>query len=161
MKNAIATDKAPMRGVFSLRVKDRDGNIVEEYEDHNMIVNGAKLVMAKLISNASLDNLVVGKIGFGTGLASATAGDTGLGNLDKLKNIDSYEYPAGTADRVQFNWSLGYGECNDKDLTEFGLFCNDGTGTLENPGTLFAKKTRRAIYKDDTLSFEGSWTIIF
>ena len=33
MKNAIATDKAPMRGVFSMRVKDRAGNVVYEYEE--------------------------------------------------------------------------------------------------------------------------------
>lgn len=155
VKNAIATDKAPMRGVFSLRVKDREGNIVEEYEDHNMIVNGAKMVMAKLISDPSkAANLVVRNIAFGTGLASAAADDTSLGNLQTLKNIDSYEYPADTADRVQFNWSLGYDECNEKDITEFGLVCADSE-------TLFAKKTRRAIYKDDTLSFEGTWTIIF
>ena len=160
MKNAIATDKAPMRGVFSMRVKDRAGNIVEEYVDHNMIVNGAKLVMAKLVSDPAMySDLFIRNIVFGDGDGTATPDQDSIdGNSwDKPLDVDSegkwYEYPEGTADRVQFNWSLDYNEFNGHDIKQFGLLCNDGT--------LFAKKTRRAIYKDDTLSFEGTWTIIF
>lgn len=160
MKNAIAIDKAPMRGVFSMRVKDRAGNIIEEYEDHNMIVNGAKFVMAQLISDPELaSSCYVKSIVFGDGTAQAQAGDTTLGNLCVTKDIDSFAYPEDTNDRVEFSWSLDYGDGNGDDgsglnIREFGLLCGDGQ-------TLFSKKTRNAIFKDDSLSLEGTWTIIF
>ncbi len=188
MKNAIVTDKAPLRGVFTMRVKDRDGNIVEEYEDHNMIVNGAKLLMAQLVSDYGKANYNrIKYIGFGTGTTAADPSDTDLQQRAVTKPIDGFEFPEGTDDRVQFNWSLDYEEGNGTsdegmDIQEFGLF----SGTYEYAGAeepssedeeesseeesstestglvLFAKKTRtRAIFKDTSLSFEGTWTIIF
>lgn len=166
MNKAQSIDRAPVRGEFAMIVRDRSGNIVDRYEDHNMIVNGAKMVMAKLISEAASpssdaeDAPTVGSqkmittIAFGNGVAAVDATDTGMTGTDTVtKPLDGHEFPEGTEDRVQFNWSLGYGEANDLHITEFGLLCADET--------LFAHKVRNEIYKDDTLSFEGTWTIIF
>lgn len=198
MNKAQSIDKAPVRGIFSMVVRDREGNVVDEYEDRNMIVNGAKMVMAQLISEAVPVQEIIGggeseapageaeegtedseavetaevvtgtaikdtvaarkvvtKIAFGEGTATAEPTDTKLNTEGQIvvKYLDGHEFPSDNADRVQFNWSLGYGEANGVAITEFGLLCNDDT--------LFAHKVRNPISKDDTLSFEGTWTIIF
>lgn len=142
-----------LKGVFTMRVKDLAGNVVMEYEDHNMIVNAAKTAMAALISDpAAHEKKVITSFGVGTGMNAASATDTALTN-PYIKGIVGYDYPEGTFDRVRFHWTLEYSEANHKPITEFGLFCADGT--------LFAHKVRDVISKDDTLAFEGTWTIIF
>ncbi len=141
---------APLRGAFSLRVIDKYGNIIEEYMDNNLIVNAAKVTLASLISNASVSNKVITKIGFGTGNTTPTASDTALTNA-YVKNISRYTYPS--AGQVKFSWTLDYGEANPKAIAEFGLLSSDGT--------LFARKVRSVINKDSDLALAGDWTIIF
>lgn len=138
-----------LRGVFTMKVIDRDGQIVDSYEDHNMIVNLARVAMSQLVSTGAEDKIITG-FGVGTGTATATPTDTAL--TDCYKNtIIGYSYPeAGT---VTFQWRLGYDEANGMNVTEFGLFCEDGS--------LFSRKVREGIYKASDLSFEGTWSIIF
>lgn len=161
-----ATDKAKLRGIFSMRVLDRSGNVLEEYEDNNMIVNGAKQAMSFLVSDASqAANKVVTRIGFGTDTTEAQPEDEALGNeippvdvpegqtvASVRKQLTGHSYPS--TDRVQFNWALAPAEGNGSDICEFGLFTEDGT--------LFAHKVRSGVvHKDDSMSFEGTWTILF
>lgn len=144
----------PCRGEFSMRVYDRAGNVVDEYKDHNMIVNGAKSAMAYLVSSARQDKVIT-KFGVGVGTAEATPGDTSL-TLPHMNFITGFDYPEsmeGTVDRVCFHWSLDYAEANGMSISEFGLFCADGT--------MFAHKVRGQITKEEDLKFAGDWTIIF
>ena len=140
----------PVEGEFTIRVKDKDGNVVYTATEHNMIVNGAKTALATLIANADSHKCVT-KFGVGTGTTAAMLTDTQLLS-QYTKGIDKYDL--SVAGRVTFSWSLGAAEANGLDITEFGLFCEDGT--------LFSHKVRDgAIRKEDDLSFEGDWTILF
>ena len=143
---------SPYKGIFSMRVKDRSGNIVHEFTDHNMIVNLSKIAMAYLISeNTDVAKAkIITTFGVGVGTAAASPEDTSL--VRQYTNIIlSHDFPE--PGRVRFNWGLSYTEANGMDISEFGLFCADGS--------MFAHKVRGSIHKDEDLSFEGEWTIIF
>jgi hypothetical protein len=137
------------KGIFGLKVL-RSGIVIEEYRDHNLIVNGAFFQMARLVG-ADVTGRSVTKIGFGTGGADPAVTDTALTN-QYLRAVSGYGYPEDG--QVQINWVLPTSEGNGMKILEFGLFTQDGT--------LFARKAREeAIPKESDISLEGSWTIIF
>lgn len=142
------TDTIAMRGTLRLKVR-KNGVVIEEYEDSNMIMNVAKDAMAHLIGGAGSGKTIT-KIGFGTNGNGPSPGDTGL-TSSYSKNVASVSYPA--TGQAQFNWLLTTTEANGMSIKEFGLICGDTT--------LFARKTRGAIEKQDDISLDGSWTIIF
>lgn len=150
MRINIAEKKAPLRGCFSLRGINKAGEVVFNYSDDNLIVNEAKASLAKLISDATADNKVISKIGFGTDSSVPTPNNTGLTDA-YTKVITSFSYPE--TNKVTFMWTLDYGEANGKQIAEFGLLCADNS--------LFARKVRGTITKEEDLALEGEWTIIF
>lgn len=139
-----------LRGEFSITLKDKDGNTVFTYTDHNMIVTGAKRALCQLLSNPGADGKTITQIGFGRSNITPTPNDTSLTGA-YTKQIDSYMYPDNS--RVAFKWSLDYDECNGMNIVEFGLITADNT--------LFARKVRGAIAKDSDLRLEGEWIIRF
>lgn len=138
----------PLRGVFVLRVW-RDGQIVEEHTDPNMIMTAAKDALARLIGGDGAGKTVT-KIGFGTNGNGPTPNDTALTSAF-VKTVTGHEYPA--TGQVRFNWRLDTSEANGKGIREFGLITADDA--------IFARKTRAVIEKADDISLDGSWTIIF
>lgn len=139
----------PMRGAFVMRILDRKGNVLEAYEDHNMIVNLARISMSMLVSEGTAEKIVT-KFAVGTNNATATPTDTELTEA-YINDIVGHSFPEdGT---VKFEWKLDYDEANGKNITEFGLLSADGT--------LFSRKVRAAIAKADDIAFEGEWSIIF
>jgi len=138
-----------LRGILSYKVF-RNGILIEEGEDHNLIVNGARNQMARLISG-DFTNREITKISFGTSGATPEVADTEISN-PYTKVLTGFSYPA--MGQVQFNWSLGTTENNGMAILEFGLICEDGT--------LFSRRTREnPIYKAQDISMQGQWTIIF
>jgi hypothetical protein len=127
----------------------KEGRIIEEYEDKNMIMNVAKDAMARLIGGDGAGK-IISDIGFGTNVTGPSPDDIGL-TAAYSKPVVSVEYPA--TGQAAFHWSLGTSEANGKEITELGLLCSDGT--------LFARKVRGAIKKESDLSLDGVWTIIF
>ena len=127
----------------------RDGRLAFIVRDENLIVDGAKDQLARLIGGDGGGRHIT-QIGFGVGTAAAQPGDTALTGA-YVKTIGSVGYP--TAGQARFDWSLSTAECNGMAITEFGLICADGT--------LFSRKQRAPIQKEADLSLTGSWTIIF
>jgi len=142
------TEQIAMRGDFWLRIY-RNGVLVEEQHDPNMIMNVAKDAMAKLIGGSGSGKTIT-KIGFGTSTTGPTPTDTALAN-SYSKNVAVATYPS--TGQAAFAWTLGTSEANGMAIAELGLVCSDGT--------LFARKVRGVINKDADLSLEGTWTIIF
>lgn len=137
-----------MAGHFVLEVR-RSGILVAEFLEENLIVNGAKNQLARLIGGAGANRHIT-HIGFGIGKSAAMPGNTAL-TSPYIKAVGSVEYPA--TGQVRFNWSLSTAELNGVAITEFGLFCADGA--------LFSRKQRAPIEKADDLSLTGAWTIVF
>ncbi|WP_269497181.1 hypothetical protein [Castellaniella sp. S9] len=143
------TDRpSELKGVFEIQIY-RAGRLVDAIREDNLIVNGAKSQLARLVGgDGALRHIQ--KIGFGTGTAAANPNDTALTSA-YIKNLSGHSYP--TTGRVQFSWALSNAEANGKSITEFGLICADNT--------LFSRKVRAPISKDDDISLTGTWTIIF
>lgn len=146
----IADSACPLKGLFFMRVLDGSGLVVAEYHDRNMIVNGARIAMSRLVSEGAESGKVITRFGVGVNTETATPADTALTDC-YANDIIGHDFPeAGT---VRFFWKLGYDEANDKNISEFGLFCADGS--------LFSRKVRSPIFKAADLAFEGEWSIIF
>ena len=139
----------PMRGCFRMRVY-RKGKLIDQYEDRNLIVNGARLAAAQLIAGAG-SGKHISKIAFGTNGNIPTPDDAAIAS-PFVKNLDGAAYPV--LGQAEFSWKLLATEANGKAIIEFGLLCEDGT--------LFARKVRgEAIPKGPDIALEGEWIIIF
>jgi hypothetical protein len=143
------SDTATLRGAFVCELRRADGALIERVEEANLIVNGAKDQLARLVGGAGANRHIT-HIGFGVGTSAASPNNTGLTGA-YWKPITSVSYPA--TGQAAFAWSLSTAEANGLAITEFGLRCADGT--------LFARKARNPIHKSDDLSLTGTWTIIF
>lgn len=136
-------------GFFSIDVFV-GGELVDHFEEHNLIVDNSKQIHAKLLGGA-FTNQNVAQIGFGTNGTAPAVGNTSLTGA-YLKAIDTVSYPA--TNQVQFNFSLASSENNGMAIMEFGLFTAGGT--------LYARKIRSAaLNKDTDVSINGSWIISF
>jgi hypothetical protein len=158
------------RGIFKMTVR-KAGEVIEVYEDHNLIVNNSKLLLAHLIGGDTTGTSIT-KIGFGTNGASPLPDDAVLKN-PFLKTIKTSSYPGFTTEevdfapilglseslvltwygyQVQFDWELLTTEGNGHSISEFGL--------LSGNNTLFSRKSRGSpIVKEADISIEGSWII--
>jgi hypothetical protein len=136
-------------GIFTLEVR-RHGELIELYEDKNLVVDASKQQLARLIGG-DVTNRSITKIGFGTSGTAPAAGNTTLTGAF-VKALGTVTYPvAGT---VQFAFTLGTSEGNGLSIMEFGLFT---AGDV-----LFARKVRTgAIVKDSDLTLAGTWQITF
>jgi hypothetical protein len=146
----LLKDKALwMQGDFYLWIYRR-GVLIEAYDEHNLIVNGARTVMAHLVAGDG-SGKPINRIAFGTNGAVPSPSNTTI-TAAFTKAVTGVTYPA--VGQVQINWNLLISEANGKGIMEFGLLCSDGT--------LFARKTRvKAIEKDSDISLEGQWIITF
>ena len=128
----------------------RNGVPIETIEDRNLIVNGARNQMARLIAG-DFTNRSITRIAFGTNGNAPVVSDTVITNAF-TKNVSGYSYPS--MGQVQINWNLLTTEDNGQAIMEFGLICGDNT--------LFSRRTREnPIYKAQDISIEGQWIIIF
>lgn len=138
----------PKSGLFVLDIF-RDGDLLEHYEDCNLIVSGAKLIQAHLLGGAA--GYALTQIGFGTNGTAPADGNTALTGA-YVKALGTVTYPL--PNQVQYAFTLGTAEANGMAIMEFGLLT---AGSL-----LYARKTRlAAIGKTAAISFSGSWTINF
>lgn len=143
MKNTEETIQ--VSGSTEHRIYDADGRLVSSFEEHNVVVNLAKALIANLLAGGSTDKIT--KIGFGTNGTAAVATDTTLTG-STVKNVDSY---TADATGVTFYWSLSTSELNGMTIQERGL--------VTAAGTLFARKAHDPIVKNSGMSIQGSWRI--
>ena len=68
-----------------------------------------------------------------------------------MREIGAHTYPEDG--HVAFHFTFSYGDANGLGICEFGLVSEDGT--------MFSRKTRGLIEKDEELAIDGTWTIIF
>lgn len=145
------TQPSAPSGRFQLFVH-RAGVLVPELcmDDRNLIVDGSKLVHARLLGG-DVTNRSLTQIAFGTNGAAPASGNTAITGAF-TKALDGVTYPL--TNQAAFAFSLASGENNGMAISEFGL--------LTAGGTLYARRVRSAaLNKDSDLSFSGVWTISF
>jgi hypothetical protein len=147
MKKLVET--VPVMGIFGMKVF-QSGKLIEETVEQNLIVDGAKLQMARLLAGDASGRNIAG-IAFGTSSLAPDAADTLITN-QWSKPIAGFSFP--NDGHVRFDWKLLTTENNGMAILEFGLLCADGT--------LFARRTRQnPIHKASDISIEGHWAVIF
>jgi hypothetical protein len=148
MKIKFKETMPPMRGCFNMRVF-KQGKLIEEYREKNLIVTGARTAVAMHLMGNCKDAHIA-KIGFGISGNVPTPDDTALTN-PFIKPLLSASLLTPT--QVEFKWVLSANEANGMKIIEFGLLCEDMT--------LFARKVRlEAIPKEPDIALEGEWIII-
>jgi hypothetical protein len=141
----------PVRGIFELDVINvKDGAIVNHIREDNLIVNGARVQMSKLIAG-DWEDCEIAKVAFGTNGTPPKASDEEITDAFE-KEVTGHTYPE--EGQVKFSWYLAASEDNGQAIMEFGLLCADGT--------LFARRTReKPLNKEEDIAFKGTWTIIY
>jgi len=144
-------DRVPLKGTLHYRII-KDGKILEEVEDENLIVTLGRVQLARLLAG-NFTNRNINRIAFGTNGTAPKLTDTIITG-SYMKSISAIEYPADGV--VQFNWKLETTEANGKAILEFGLICADSS--------LFSRRVResgKAINKESDISLDGYWRIEF
>lgn len=142
-------DSILVKGEFSLIIRDKYRDVIEEFVDKNLVVNIGKTSLAHLLAGAGSGKQIT-KISFGTNGADAALTDTAITGAF-TKALGAITYPEFNS--VSFAWTLGLSENNGMAITEFGLMSNDLT--------LFARKARSVINKTSAIQFDGVWKINF
>jgi hypothetical protein len=140
-----------MRGIFRVKVY-RKGRMIEDYEEHNLITNYSRNMMARYLAGEDGDlSHIITHVALGTNGTVPSGADTEITN-PFVTEITAFSYP-GTGE-IRFDWEVGYNENNGTAIHEFGLLTDDGS--------LFARRTRQApINKDSDIFIEGHWSILF
>jgi hypothetical protein len=139
-------DELAPRGDLEVGVY-KSGLLLDWWEDKNLIIDGAREMLAHLIAGDG-DGRAVTHIGFGTSATPPTPGDTSLTGA-YWRELTGHTYPE--AGKVRFSFVLSTTEANGLTIREFGLRTSNGA--------LFSRKARGAIEKNDDISLEGTWTI--
>ena len=150
--NFIDTPKC--RGEFHVEVR-RNGKIIDEYADHNLVVDGGRVRLAELAAGLSQKHIT--QIGIGEGLAPEDETDTELVNqvLFPITRASVTERDA------RFEFTIGEEQANGMSVSEFGLFCADDT--------MFSHRVRlneetgkvAAIDKMSDIEITGYWILHF
>jgi len=141
-------DNFAMKGILAIRVY-RKGVLVDERVENNLIVNGARDQIARLIAG-NVGGRSIERIAFGTNGSAPDVADAVI-TQQFARPVNGFSYPA--MGQVQIDWELPTTENNGMAIREFGLLTADGT--------LFARRTRQnPIYKESDISIAGHWTIV-
>jgi len=136
------------KGEVLLQIWNKDGELIDEINGENLVVNVGKQSLALLLGDADPDKRV-SQIGFGTSGTATAGGDTSLQSAF-IKALDGVSY-SGTS--TIFEYALELNEYNGNTIREFGLFTQDST--------LFSRIIRNPIEKTNQIRLTGTWKITF
>lgn len=153
VKAVLVGDNATMRGDVSVWLLADDGSKQLHFERKNLIVNGGKTIMARLLGgDASYRNLEhLTKIAFGTSNTAAAATQTALVAQQFEKNA-TVSYPA--FNQVKFTTTMEDGEGGSFTYQELGLKSNA-------TGILFSRLVISPITKSALYKIQVDWTVSF
>lgn len=137
-----------MRGFVRAQLLDRDGNVVSERRTANLVVNGGRAEIMKLISTTGAgDRISHGQVGTGAGATAAT--DTGLVSATGTRRALGISLNVGTVD---YTFSYPTTDVNST-LQEVALW-NSSSG-----GVMIARATHGAIVKDTTMTLAYTYQL--
>lgn len=153
---SLVFEDAPQRvkGEFHIEVR-RKGKIVDEFHDHNLVVETGRIRLANLA--AGLSDKYITQIGVGSGKEIEDEADTEL-TEQQLFPLTGVSVDGRDA---KFEFIIGPEEANGLSIREFGLFCGDDT--------MFSHRVRRnedtmkvgTIDKGEDIEIRGYWILHF
>ena len=143
-----ALDSLKFAGRLNIVLVDKDGNIKEQREETNLVVNAGLNFICDRMEGTSQN--AMSHMGVGSSSAAPTAGDTDLGSL--IGSRESIDSAAVSANTIQYSCTFEAGD-GTGGIQEAGIF-NAASG-----GTMLCRTTFDVVNKqaDDTMTI--TWTI--
>ena len=144
----MINDKLKLRGDVALVLKDKDGNIKDSREIHNLVVSTGVTLICSRMAGASAG--VMSHMALGSGTTAASAGQTDLVSI--LGSREALDSTSASSNTITYVSSFEAGEGTGA-VTEAGVFNASSSGTMLCR-TVFPAVNKQA---DDTMSV--TWTI--
>lgn len=144
-------EKLQLKGRLNIVLRDKEGNIKDEREVDNLVVNsGLAYIASRMVGTAKN---VMSHMALGSGTTAAAAGDTDLESiLGSREALDSTTITGANNNAVQYVASFEAGDATGA-VTEAGIFNASTSGDMLCR-TVFSVVNKAA---DDTLSV--TWTV--
>jgi hypothetical protein len=147
----MINENLKLSGQLNIVLKDKAGNVKEERELKNLVVNAGLAYIASRMTGT--DKAVMSHMGLGSGSTAAAAADTDLGSLlGSREALDSTTISGTNDEKVVYVSSFEAGDATGA-VTEAGIF-NAASGGDMLCRTVFSVVNKAA---DDTMSV--TWTI--
>lgn len=137
-----------LRGDVAIVLKDKDGNVKDSREIHNLVVSSGLEFICSRMAGTSAG--VMSHMALGSGTTAAAAGDTDLQSI--LGSREALDSTTANSNTITYVSSFEAGEGTGA-VTEAGIFNASSSGTMLCR-TVFAVVNKQA---DDTMSV--TWTI--
>jgi len=144
----MINDKLKLRGDVALVLKDKDGNVKDSREIHNLVVSTGLTFICSRMAGTSAG--VMSHMALGSGTTAAAAGQTDLVSI--LGSREALDSTSASSNTITYVSSFEAGEGTGA-VTEAGGFNASSSGTMLCR-TVFPAVNKQA---DDTMSV--TWTI--
>ena len=144
----MINDELKLRGDVALVLKDKNGNVKESREIHNLVVSSGLTFICSRMAGTSAD--VMSHMALGSGTTAASSGQTDLVSI--LGSREALDSTSASSNTITYVSSFEAGEGTGA-VTEAGVFNAASSGTMLCR-TVFAVVNKAA---DDTMSV--TWTI--
>jgi hypothetical protein len=144
----MINDDLKLRGDVAIVLKDKDGNVKDSREIHNLVVSSGLGFICSRMAGTSAG--VMSHMALGSGTTAAAAGQTDLVSI--LGSREALDSTSASSNTITYVSSFEAGEGTGA-VTEAGIFNAASSGTMLCR-TVFAVVNKQA---DDTMSV--TWTI--
>ena len=144
----MINDKLKLRGDVALVLKDKDGNVKDSREIHNLVVSTGLTFICSRMAGTSAG--VMSHMALGSGTTAAAAGQTDLVSI--LGSREALDSTSASSNTITYVSSFEAGEGTGA-VTEAGIFNAATSGTMLCH-VIFPVVNKQA---DDTMSV--TWTI--
>jgi hypothetical protein len=144
----MINDDLKLRGDVAIVLKDKDGNVKDSREIHNLVVSSGLTFICSRMAGTSAG--VMSHMALGSGTTAASAGQTDLVSI--LGSREALDSTSASSNTITYTSSFEAGEGTGA-VTEAGIFNASSSGTMLCR-TVFPVVNKQA---DDTMSV--TWTI--
>ena len=144
----MINEELKLSGDVALVLKDKNGNVKESREIHNLVVSSGLTFICSRMAGTSAD--VMSHMALGSGTTAASSGQTDLVSI--LGSREALDSTSASSNTITYVSSFEAGEGTGA-VTEAGVFNAASSGTMLCR-TVFAVVNKAA---DDTMSV--TWTI--
>tara|TARA_R110000782_G_scaffold45755_4_gene101494 strand:- start:1280 stop:1729 length:450 start_codon:yes stop_codon:yes gene_type:complete len=144
----MINDDLKLRGDVAIVLKDKDGNVKDSREIHNLVVSAGLTFICSRMAGVSAD--VMSHMALGSGTTAVAAGDTDLESI--LGSREALDSSTASSNTIAYVSSFEAGEGTGA-VTEAGIFNAATSGTMLCH-VIFPVVNKQA---DDTMSV--TWTI--
>lgn len=147
----MINENLKLSGQLNIVLKDKAGNIKDQRELKNLVVNAGLAYIASRMTGTSKS--VMSHMALGSGTTAAAAGDTDLGTLlGSREALDSTTITGTNNEKVQYVSSFEAGDATGA-VTEAGIF-NAATS-----GDMLCRTVFDVVNKQDDDTMSVTWTI--